>query len=139
MFKAIVVGTDGSEGASRAVTAAAELAATQPEAVLHIVTVQKPVSAGAVAVGEMAASAPVAAERTWEEEVKSELELTLARARDDQEILRQLTEVVAFLTRRDERLVHLRVVPSGAQRGLVRAMRPLTFTRSPAVGVSVPS
>ena len=44
MFSSIVVGTDGSEGASKAVLAAAELAATQPEAVLHIVTVQKPLS-----------------------------------------------------------------------------------------------
>jgi nucleotide-binding universal stress UspA family protein len=80
MFSSIVVGTDGSEGASKAVTAAAELAATQPEAVLHIVTVQKPVSAAATAAGEMSVAAPVAAERTWEEEVKSDLELTLARA-----------------------------------------------------------
>jgi nucleotide-binding universal stress UspA family protein len=80
MFKAIVVGTDGSERASEAVLAAAELAATQPGAVLHIVTVQKPLSPTAVAAGEMAAAAPVAAERTWEEEIRSELETTLSRA-----------------------------------------------------------
>jgi nucleotide-binding universal stress UspA family protein len=80
MFRSIVVGTDGSEGASKAVLAAAELAATQPEAVLHIVTVQKPLSPSALAAGEMAASAPIAAERTWEEEIKEELETTLARA-----------------------------------------------------------
>ena len=80
MFKAIVVGTDGSEGASKAVLAAAELAATQPEAVLHIVTVQKPLSGSAIAAGEMAAAAPVAAERSWEEEIKSELQETLNRA-----------------------------------------------------------
>ena len=71
MFKSIVVGTDGSEGASKAVLAAAELAATQPEAVLHIVTVQKPLSATAMAAGEMAAAAPVAAERSWEDEIKA--------------------------------------------------------------------
>ena len=80
MFKSIVVGTDGSDRASEAVLAAAELAATQPEAVLHIVTVQKPLSPSAVAAGEMAAAAPVAAERTWEEEIKTELESTLSRA-----------------------------------------------------------
>ena len=80
MFKSIVVGTDGSDRASEAVLAAAELAATQPEAVLHIVTVQKPLSPSAVAAGEMAASAPIAAERTWEEEIKTELEDALAKA-----------------------------------------------------------
>jgi nucleotide-binding universal stress UspA family protein len=80
MFKSIVVGTDGSDRASEAVLAAAELAATQPEAVLHIVTVQKPLSPSAVAAGEMAAAAPVAAERTWEEEIKAELEGALTAA-----------------------------------------------------------
>ncbi len=80
MFKSIVVGTDGSDRASEAVLAAAELAATQPEAVLHIVTVQKPLSPSAVAAGEMAAAAPVAAERTWEQEIKSELERALSSA-----------------------------------------------------------
>ena len=82
MFRAIVVGTDGSTGASKAVLAAAELAATQPDAVLHIVTVQKPLSPSAVAAGEMAAAAPVAAERTWEEEIKTELESALSKAAD---------------------------------------------------------
>jgi nucleotide-binding universal stress UspA family protein len=80
MFRSIVVGTDGSESASQAVLAAAELAATQPEAVLHIVTVQKPLSQTALAAGEMAAAAPVAAERGWEDEIKSELDTTLSRA-----------------------------------------------------------
>jgi nucleotide-binding universal stress UspA family protein len=82
MFKSIVVGTDGSASASKAVLAAAELAATQPEAVLHIVTVQKPLSPSALAAGEMAASAPLAAEASWEEEIKVELEATLERAAD---------------------------------------------------------
>src|ERR1700690_1414752 len=82
MFRAIVVGTDGSEGASKAVLAAAELAATQPEAVLHIVTVQKPLSPTARAASEMAAAAPVAAERGWEQEIKAELEQPLGRAAD---------------------------------------------------------
>jgi nucleotide-binding universal stress UspA family protein len=82
MFRSIVVGTDGSDRASEAVLAAAELAATQPDAVLHIVTVQKPLSPSAVAAGEMAAAAPVAAERSWEEEIKSELEGALNRAAD---------------------------------------------------------
>ena len=80
MFRSIVVGTDGSDRASEAVLAAAELAATQPEAVLHIVTVQKPLSGSAVAAGEMAAAAPVAAELSWEDEIKVELDATLARA-----------------------------------------------------------
>jgi nucleotide-binding universal stress UspA family protein len=80
MFKAIVVGTDGSERASEAVHKAAELAGTQAGCVLHIVTVQKPLSPSAVAAGEMAAAAPVAAERSWEEEIKTELQETLNRA-----------------------------------------------------------
>jgi nucleotide-binding universal stress UspA family protein len=80
MFRSIVVGTDGSVGASEAVSAAAELAATQPGAVLHIVTVQKPLSPSAVAAGEMAAAAPIAAERSWEEEIRAELEQTLSVA-----------------------------------------------------------
>jgi nucleotide-binding universal stress UspA family protein len=80
MFKAIVVGTDGSATASQAVQAAAALAATQPGCVLHIVTVQKPLSPSAMAAGEMSAAAPVAAERDWEEEIKSELSTTLSRA-----------------------------------------------------------
>jgi nucleotide-binding universal stress UspA family protein len=82
MFKAIVVGTDGSATASKAVLAAAELAASQPDAVLHIVTVQKPLSPTAMAAGEMAAAAPVAAEASWEEEIKRELATTLGRAAD---------------------------------------------------------
>ena len=44
MFKTIVVGTDGSEGAMRAVAAAADLAASQGGATLHIVSVQKPMA-----------------------------------------------------------------------------------------------
>ena len=78
MFKSIVVGTDGSVGASKAVLAAAELAATQPDSVLHIVTVQKPLSPTAMAAGEMAATG--AAERDWESEIRDELEQTLDRA-----------------------------------------------------------
>ena len=77
MFKSIVVGTDGSSGASQAVLTAAELAATQPESVLHIVTVQKPLSPTAMAAGEMVAAAPVGAEASWEDEIKRELEHTL--------------------------------------------------------------
>src|ERR1041384_787110 len=80
MFKAIVVGTDGSARASEAVHKAAELAGTHPGCVLHIVTVQKPLSPSAVAAGEMAAAAPVAAERSWEEEIKVELEGALTSA-----------------------------------------------------------
>src|SRR4051794_41436970 len=82
MFRSIVVGTDGSDRASEAVLAAAELAATQPQAVLHIVTVQKPLSPSAVAAGEKAAAAPVAAERPREEGIKTELEDALSKAAD---------------------------------------------------------
>jgi nucleotide-binding universal stress UspA family protein len=82
MFKSIVVGTDGSDSASKAVVAAAELAGSQPDSVLHIVIVQKPLSPGALAASELAASAPIAAERNWEEEIKAELERSLGQAAD---------------------------------------------------------
>jgi nucleotide-binding universal stress UspA family protein len=82
MFRSIVVGTDGSSRASQAVLAAAELAATQPGAVLHIVTVQKPLSTAAVGVGEIAAAAPITAEESWEDEIQRELQDTLRRAAD---------------------------------------------------------
>ena len=45
-------------------------------------------------------------------------QLALARAREDQEVLGQLREVIAFLDRRDQRLADLGVVPPGAQRSL---------------------
>ncbi|HEX9504620.1 MAG TPA: universal stress protein [Acidimicrobiia bacterium] len=80
MFKAIVVGTDGSDGGNRAVLAAADLATTQPESVLHIVSVQKPLSATALAASEMAAAAPIAAEMNWEADIREELEARLGRA-----------------------------------------------------------
>ena len=81
MFEAIVVGTDGSSGASKAVLAAAALAATQPGAVLHIVTVQKPLSATAMAAADMATAAPWRAGQLGEE-IRDELALTLERAAD---------------------------------------------------------
>ncbi len=80
MFKAIVVGTDGSDGGNRAVLAAADLAATQPDSVLHIISVQKPLSATALAASEMAAAAPIAAEMNWEADIREELEARLGRA-----------------------------------------------------------
>ena len=80
MFRTIVVGTDGSAGAAKAVLGAAELAASQGACTLHIVTVQKPVSTTALAASEMAASAPITAEADWEEEMRSELDRLLAEA-----------------------------------------------------------
>ena len=55
MFKDIVVGTDGSDTAARAVQMAADLAAASG-AVLHIVSVAKPVSQTAVALAETSPS-----------------------------------------------------------------------------------
>jgi len=64
MFKTIVVGTDGSDTAARAVQMAGELAASTDEAVLHIVSVGKGVSRTAAALAEtsMAAAGTLAAE-----------------------------------------------------------------------------
>lgn len=44
MFNTIVVGTDGSTNAERAVTAAAQLAQALPDARLHIVTAYRPLT-----------------------------------------------------------------------------------------------
>jgi nucleotide-binding universal stress UspA family protein len=82
MFQTIVVGTDGSASANKAVLAAAELAATQGACTLHIVTVQKPLSPTALAASEMAAAAPVAAQANWEDEIKGELDKLLHQASD---------------------------------------------------------
>jgi nucleotide-binding universal stress UspA family protein len=82
MFQTILVGTDGSAGANKAVLGAAELAASQGACTLHIVTVQKPLSPTALAASEMAASAPVAAQANWEDEIKGELDKLLHQASD---------------------------------------------------------
>jgi nucleotide-binding universal stress UspA family protein len=79
MFKSIVVGTDGSETAFRAVSTAAELASALG-ATLHLVSVAKPVAATSWAAAEMVAAAPVAAQADWQEAVRTDLEETLERA-----------------------------------------------------------
>ena len=78
MFTTILVGTDGSDTASKAVAEAAELAAASPGSTLHIVTVQKPMAASAVASAELATAAPVGAEIEWEAESRGRLEQMLA-------------------------------------------------------------
>ena len=78
MFTTILVGTDGSESASRAVSAAADLAAANPGSTLHILTVQKPMAANAVASAELATATPVGAEIEWEAETRGQLEQMLA-------------------------------------------------------------
>jgi len=80
MFTTILVGTDGSDSASRAVAEAADLAATNPGAVLHIVSVQKPMAASAIASAELATAAPVGAEVEWENDARTRLEELLAGA-----------------------------------------------------------
>lgn len=56
MFKTIVVGTDGSDTAARAVQMAAELAGASEDGVLHIVSVGKPPSQTAAALADSAAA-----------------------------------------------------------------------------------
>jgi nucleotide-binding universal stress UspA family protein len=80
MFTTIVVGTDGSESAAKAVLEAADIAAANEQAVLHIVSVQKPMAASAIASAEMAVAAPVGAELEWEEDARQSLEAGLADA-----------------------------------------------------------
>ena len=78
MFTTIVVGTDGSDGAAQAVHEAADLASVCPGSTLHIVTVQKPMAANAVASAELATAAPIGAELEWEAETRDHLEEMLA-------------------------------------------------------------
>lgn len=80
MFTTIVVGTDGTDSATRAVIEAADIAAAREEAVLHIVSVQKPMAASAIASAEMAVAAPAGAELEWEEEARKALDAALAEA-----------------------------------------------------------
>ena len=82
MYRSIVVGTDGSEGAMRAVEIAANLAgAAGGGATLHIVSVQKPMAASAIASSEMAMASGAGVE--WEDEARRTLEGTLEQAARD--------------------------------------------------------
>ncbi len=82
MYRSIVVGTDGSEGAMRAVEIAADLAgAAGGGATLHIVSVQKPMAASAMASSEMAMASGAGVE--WEDEARRTLEGTLEQAARD--------------------------------------------------------
>jgi nucleotide-binding universal stress UspA family protein len=82
MYRSIVVGTDGSEGAMRAVQVAADIAgAAGGGATLHIVSVQKPMAASAMASSEMAMASGAGVE--WEEEARKILDGTLEQAARD--------------------------------------------------------
>ena len=83
MFKSIVVGTDGSETAMNAVQIAADLAASQGDATLHIVSVQKPMAATAIASSEMAVAGSAGAAMEWEEDARHNLEGTLEQSARD--------------------------------------------------------
>ncbi len=79
MFKTIIVGTDGSDTAFEAVKVAGEVASTQgDDAVLHVVSVVRPMAHPAVAAGEATFAAPGAANVNWEQEVRVDLERKLA-------------------------------------------------------------
>jgi nucleotide-binding universal stress UspA family protein len=58
MFKTIVVGTDGSATAARAVQMAADLAGVSEDAVLHIVCAAKPVSQMARGLADTSSAPP---------------------------------------------------------------------------------
>lgn len=76
MFQSIVVGTDGTAGATRAVQTAVGLA-TPGQTHLHIVSVAKPATLQALAAAE---SVPTAAYGTWEDAAKDTLDAVLERA-----------------------------------------------------------
>ena len=76
MFESIIVGTDGSESASRAVRAAAALG-TPGATRLHVVCVAKPSKLQGLAAAE---NVPTAALGTWEDAAKDSLDTVLERA-----------------------------------------------------------
>jgi nucleotide-binding universal stress UspA family protein len=76
MFQSIIVGTDGSDGATRAVRAAAVLG-TPGQTRLHVACVAKPAKMQALAAAE---NVPTAAFGTWEDAAKETLETVLERA-----------------------------------------------------------
>jgi nucleotide-binding universal stress UspA family protein len=79
MYDAIVVGTDGSTTATFAVRRAAELAASQPNSRLHLVSAYRPVSAGRLE-----------SERS---EIPSELDWKVSPSEDADAILQRGREV----------------------------------------------
>ncbi len=82
MFKTIVVGTDGSDTAARAVLMAGELAAATDGAVLHIVSVGKGVSRTAVALAETSMTGTGALAAQGDDDAIKGREEVLKRAAD---------------------------------------------------------
>jgi len=80
MFKTIVVGTDGSDTAAKAVQVAAELAGASTDGALHIVSVGKTVPHAAVAMGETATAGAGIARAQIEEDSTKDLQELLSRA-----------------------------------------------------------
>jgi nucleotide-binding universal stress UspA family protein len=80
MFTSIVVGTDGSDTAARAVELAAELAGTQAEATLHIVSASKPLSSAAVGMAGASAGGPVVGDAELKDDALRDLHAVLERA-----------------------------------------------------------
>lgn len=85
MFKTIVVGTDGSDTAARAVQLAAELAAASEGAVLHIVSVAKPVSQTAVALADSGPAPSGVARAELDEDTRSAVSEVLRHAAESVE------------------------------------------------------
>jgi nucleotide-binding universal stress UspA family protein len=80
LFKQIVVGTDGSDGASRAVEAAVELAKLSG-GVLHVVSAMKAPMSGAFVGPETMAVIPTGPD--WTEAARDELDAILGRVARD--------------------------------------------------------
>jgi nucleotide-binding universal stress UspA family protein len=80
MFRTIVVGTDGSDTAARAVQLAADLAAASPDATLHIVSVAKPLSQTVVALADSGPAASGVARADVDADMMSTLDEVLRHA-----------------------------------------------------------
>jgi len=100
MYDAIVVGTDGSTTATFAVRRAAELAATQPQSRLHLVSAYRPVSSGRLE-----------SERS---EIPSDLGWKVSPSEDADKILQRGKEIAAESGATDVRVHALDVPPADA-------------------------
>jgi nucleotide-binding universal stress UspA family protein len=100
MYDAIVVGTDGSTTATFAVRRAAELAATQPQSRLHLVSAYRPVSSGRLE-----------SERS---EIPSDLGWKVSPSEDADKILERGKEIAAESGATDVRVHALDVPPADA-------------------------
>ncbi len=140
MFERIVVGTDGSATADKAVTRAIELAAATGDA-LHIVTAYRPVSIGKLE----ADRASLPEEFRWALSADADAQTTLAAAKakatqagvDVETHALQGDPAASIIAKADELDAHLIVVGSKGIERRIRGSVPNSVTQDAACDVLV--